>query len=353
MTLVIGAAQSKPAADAKAASGQNAAAEASQELVFPGEEAHLSHIRQLTFGGTNAEAYFSFEGDRLIFQTTRPPYDCDQIFTMNLDGSNQKLVSTGKGKTTCAYFLPGGHRLLYSSTHHHDPSCPPPPDRSRGYLWGIYSTFDVFVCNDDGSDLKQLTNDKGYDAEATIAADGSSIVFTSTRDGDLEIYTMDLDGKNVKRLTHEPGYDGGAFFSPDCKHIVYRGNHPTGEQLKRYQELLKEDLVAPTEVEVWIMDRDGSNKRQVTHNGSANFGPYFHPSGKEIIYSTNFADAKGRNFDLYLVNLDGSGQRQITFNPGYDMFPVLSKDGKQLVFVSSRNSRTPHELNVFVADWRD
>jgi Tol biopolymer transport system component len=328
-----------------------AKAPASQDLVQPGEEGSLKNIRQLTFGGTNAEAYFSFEGDRLVFQSTRPPYECDQIFTMGLDGQNQKLVSTGKGKTTCAYFFPGGRRLLYASTHLHDDQCPPPPDRSKGYLWGVYSSFDIFTCNSDGSDLKPLTTEPGYDAEATIAPDGSSIVFTSTRDGDLELYTMDLDGKNVKRLTHEPGYDGGAFFSPDSKKIVYRANHPEGEELKRYKELLAEDLVAPSKVELFIMDRDGSNKRQITHNGAANFGPYFHPSGKKIIFSSNYEDPKGRNFELYLVDPDGKNQKRITHFDGFDMFPVFSPDGKKLVFISSRNGKSSHELNVFIADW--
>jgi len=326
---------------------------AAQSLVAPGEEGSLKNVRQLTFGGTNAEAYFSFEGDRLVFQSTRPPYECDQIFTMDLSGENQKLVSTGKGKTTCAYFFPGGKRLLYASTHHHDEKCPPPPDRSKGYLWGVYSTFDIFTCNSDGSDLKPLTNQPGYDAEATIAPDGSTIVFTSTRDGDLELYTMDLDGKNVRRLTHEPGYDGGAFFSPDSKKIVYRANHPEGEELERYKKLLAEDLVAPAKVELFIMDRDGSNKQQLTHNGAANFGPYFHPNGNQIIFSSNFEDPKGRNFELYTIGLDGKGQKRITHHEGFDMFPVFSPDGKRIVFVSSRNGRSPHELNVFIADWID
>ncbi|MEW6733062.1 MAG: peptidase M28, partial [Acidobacteriota bacterium] len=252
-------------------------------------EESLANIRQLTFGGENAEAYWSSDGQKLIFQSTSGEHKCDQIFTMNLDGSERKLVSTGKGRTTCSYFFPDGKRILFSSTHSSNPECPPPPDYSQGYVWQINKDYDIYTANPDGSDLKPLSNTPGYDAEATISPDGKKIVFTSMRDGDLDIYVMNADGSNVKRLTKTPGYDGGAFFSPDGKMIVYRAQRPETEaDLKDYQELLKKGLVRPTKLEIFIMNADGSEQRQLTSTGKANFCPYFHPNGRTIIFASNF-----------------------------------------------------------------
>jgi TolB protein len=315
-------------------------------------EKHLHNIKQLTFGGENAEAYFSADGRRLIFQSTRDGRECDQIYTMNIDGSNVRMISNGNGKTTCSYFFPNLSRVLYSSTHLGGTSCPPRPDFSRGYVWAIYPTFDIFVARPNGSELKQLTDSPGYDAEATISTNGKKIVFTSTRDGDLDIYTMDANGKNVRRLTTELGYDGGPFFSADGKQIVYRAHHPQTEKDKAdYVNLLKENLVRPSTLEIWIMNADGSNKRQVTSNGKANFAPYFFPDGKRIIFSSNMHDPKGRDFDLYTINSDGSGVERITFNDTFDGFPMFSPDGKKLVFASNRNAKVRGETNVFIADW--
>jgi TolB protein len=316
------------------------------------EEKHLANIRQLTFGGENAEAYFSADGKKLILQSTRDTLACDQIFTMNIDGSAVKMVSTGKGRTTCSYFLPKGDRIIYSSTHLASPDCPPKPDYSRGYVWAIYPTYDIFSAKADGSDLKNLTNTQGYDAEATIAPNGKRIVFTSTRDGDLDIYTMDLNGKNVKRLTNETGYDGGPFWSYDSQWIVFRAHHPkTEKDVGDYKVLLKENLIRPTTLEIWVMKADGSEKRQITSNGKANFAPYFFPDGKRIIFSSNQHDPKGRDFDLYKVNTDGTGLERITYSPDFDGFPMFSPDGKKIVFASNRNSKTRGETNVFIADW--
>jgi len=322
-------------------------------LVVPGEK-HLRNIRQLTFGGENAEAYFSADDKQLIFQSTREGHECDQIYTMNVDGSNVKLISTGQGRTTCSYFFPNGKRILYSSTHLGAKECPPRPDFSKGYVWAIYPAFDVFTARPDGSRLKRLTNTSGYDAESTITRDGKKIVFTSMRDGDLDIYTMDANGRNVKRLTTELGYDGGPFWSYDGKQIVYRANHPQTEKEKTdYQTLLKSNLIRPTTLDIWVMDADGSNKRQVTRNGKASFAPYFFPDGKRIIFASNMNDPKGRNFDLFTVNVDGTGLEQITFNDTFDGFPMFSGDGKKLVFASNRHGKAQGETNVFIADWVD
>jgi len=325
--------------------------QANDQLGLPGEK-HLRNIKQLTFGGENAEAYFSADGKQLIFQSTRDGRGCDQIYTMNVDGSNVKMISNGEGRNTCSYFFPGGKRVLYSSTHLGDKQCPPRPDYSRGYVWAVYPNFDIFTANPDGSNPKQLTTTPGYDAETTITLDGKKLVFTSMRDGDLDIYSMDADGKNVKRLTNELGYDGGPFWSYDGKQIVYRAHHPKTDDAKaEYTALLKDNLIQPSVLEIWVMNADGSNKHQVTSNGKANFGPYFFPDGKRIIFASNIDDPRGRNFDLYTINVDGSGQERITFSPAFDGFPMFSPDGKKLVFASNRNAKVQGETNVFIADW--
>jgi len=316
-------------------------------------EIHLTNIRQLTSGWVDAEAYFSFDETRLIFQSTRDSFQCDQIFTMNTDGSNVKLVSTGKGRTTCAYFLPGDTQIIYASTHLSADTCPPHPDYSNGYVWAIYPSYDIFSANADGSNLKRLTTTYGYDAEATVSPTGDKIVFTSARDGDLELYTMNLDGSDQKRLTFEEGYDGGAFFSFDGKRIVYRAYHPKKEaERKDYEDLFKQDLVRPTIMEIYVMDSDGSNITQVTHNGKANFSPFFFPDNTRIIFSSNLHDPKGRTFHLYAINSDGTHLERITYAGTFNFFPMFTRDGKRLVFVSNRNAKSPHELNVFIADWK-
>ena len=324
-------------------------------LLVPGEK-HLRNLKQLSFAGENAEPYFSSDGKQLIFQSTRDGHQCDQIYTMNADGSNVRLISKGEGRTTCSYFFPNGRRILYSSTHLGGKECPLRPDFSKGYVWAVYPTFDIFTARPDGSDLKQLTNTPGYDAETTITRDGKHLVFTSMRDGDLDVYTMDGNGRNVRRLTNELGYDGGPFWSYDGKQIVYRAYHPQTEKEKSdYLGLLKQNLIRirPTTLEIWVMNADGSNKRQVTHNGKANFGPYFFPDGRRVIFASNMDDPRGRNFDLYKINIDGTGLERITFNDTFDGFPMFPPDGKKLVFASNRNAAKPGDTNVFIADWID
>jgi Tol biopolymer transport system component len=310
------------------------------DLALP-QEKHLRNIRQLTFGGENAEAYFSGDGKKLTFQSTRAGHECDQIYTMNIDGSDVRMVSTGDGRTTCSYFLPGDKRILYSSTHLGAKQCPPRPDFSQGYVWAVYDTFDIFTANADGSAIKQLTKTPGYDAETTIS-----------RKGKLDVYTMDANGGNVKRLTNELGYDGGPFWSYDGKQIVYRAYHPQTEKEKSdYVTLLKQNLIRPTVLDIWVMNADGSNKRQVTHLNKASFAPYFFPDGKRIIFSSNNADPKGRDFDLYVIKTDGTGLERITYNDTFDGFPMFSPDGRKLVFASNRNATTRGDTNIFIADW--
>ena len=314
-------------------------------------EKHLANIKQLTFGGENAEAYFSADGSHLIFQSTRADNPCDQIYTIKVDGTDERRVSTGTGRTTCGYYYPGGKMILYASTHEASKECPPKPSYSRGYVWPIYDGYDIYSANADGSGLKPLTRTTGYDAEATIAPDGL-IVFTSVRDGDMEIYSMKADGSDVKRLTNRPGPDGGPFFSWDGKQVAFRGRMlGAGQELDEYKSLLKEGLWRPTSLELFVMNRDGSNQRQVTKLGGANFAPSWHPDGKRLIFASNHEDPKGRNFDLYLVNLDGTGLERVSFNDTFDGFPMFSPDGKKLVFASNRNAKTEGETNVFIADW--
>jgi TolB protein len=316
-------------------------------------EKHLTNIKQLTFGGENAEAYFSSDGTRLVFQATRPGYPCDQIYSIKADGTDERRISNGTGRTTCGYYYPGGKHLLYASTHEASKECPPRPSYARGYVWPIHEGYEIYRANADGSGATPITRSPGYDAEATIAPDGL-IVFTSVRDGDMEIYSMQADGSNVRRLTNRPGPDGGPFFSFDGKRFAFRGRSlQPGAELDEYRALLKEGLWRPTSLELFVMDRDGSNLRQVTKIGGANFAPSWHPDGKRLIFASNIHDPKQRNFDLYLVNLDGTGLEQITFNETFDGFPMFSPDGRKLVFASNRNAKSEGETNVFIADWVD
>jgi len=317
-------------------------------------EVHLGRLTMLTNGAENAEAYWSGDGTRLVLQSNRPPFACDQIYVQPAAGGPAELVSTGLGRTTCAYFAGDGDRyIIYATTHLADPACPPPADLSQGYVWAIHAEYDIVRLDTQTGELVQLTETPGYDAEATVAPDGRTIVFTSARDGDLDIYTMNLDGGDVRRLTDTPGYDGGPFFSPDGTRICYRAHHPEDEDLADYQRLLANHLVRPGRLEIWIMNANGTGQRPVTALGCASFAPFFHPSGRSIIFSSNHPDLRGREFDLWLVGLDGSGLERVTFSEGFDGFPMFSPDGKRLAFGSNRHNGKPGETNVFVAQWRD
>ena len=317
-------------------------------------ERRLGSLRRLTSGGQNAEAYWDAAGTRLIFQSTRPPFDCDQMFTMNADGSGQRLLSSGSGRTTCGFFFPDGRRVIYASTHAAGAACPSPPDRSQGYVWPLYAGWDIYAADADGDNLVRLTDNQTYDAECAISPDGRRIVFTSLREGDLDLYVMDADGSNVRRLTDTPGYDGGAFFSWAGRFIVFRASRPAGrEELDEYRALLARGLVRPRQLDIYLMNADGTGLRRVTQLAGANFAPFMHPNGRQIIFSSNLHDASGRSFALYLVNVDGSGLERVTFGEGFTSFPMFTRDGKRLAFCSSRGAAAPRDLDVFVADWDD
>ena len=316
----------------------------------PGER-HLANIRQLTFGGNNAEAYFSRSGRQLIFQRQeKVDQGCDQEYIINVDGTGLRRISNGWGRTTCGFFYANDQRVLYSSTFKASHECPPVPDKSHGYVWPI-GQLEIYTSKPDGSDLRPLTDNGFYNAEATVSWDGKKIIFTSTRDGDIELYTMNIDGSDVRRITNRVGYDGGAWFSPDGRYIVWRAGYPrTAADTADYLDLLSKHLVRPARVEVWVANADGSNPHQVTSLGGANFAPVFTPDSRKIIFSSNYENPRSGAFDLYLINPDGTGLEKVTTHPDFDSFPMFSYDGKHLVWASNRNG-TNSETNLFVADW--
>ena len=318
-----------------------------------GQSTHLSNMKQLTKGGQNAEAYWSPDGSKLIFQSTRDGNACDQIYMMNADGSNQHMVSTGKGVTTCGYFLPDGKHFVYASTHEAGPACPAPADRSKGYVWAVYPGFDVYLADETGKIEKKLTNAPGYDAEATVNWAKKQILYTSLSSGDLDLWSMKLDGSDKKRVTNSEGYDGGPVYSRDGSKMVWRAFHPdTQEKRTTYRDLLKENLTAPMKMELWVANGDGSNKKQITDFGCASFAPTFTPDGKKILFGSNKHACDSRRFELYMINLDGSGLEQVTDFGGFTSFPEFSPDGKKIVFNTDYQSTGNYEFNVFTADWR-
>jgi len=337
-------------------------AAAQDSLLFSGE-GHFRNIRQLTFGGDNAEAYFSYDGKYLIFQKTsiKENLPCDQIFVGRIPQSQTehfepKLVSTGKGRTTCAFFYPDGKHILYASTHEGGETCPPVPDRSKygnRYLWPVYASFDIFKADTNGTIISKLTKTEGYDAEATISPKGDRIVFTSMRDGDLELYSMDLEGRDVKRLTNTPGYDGGAWFNEDGSKIIWRASRPgTEEEMNDYKSLLAQGLVAPTVMEVWMANADGSDARQITELGKANWAPNFIPGSRQIVFCSNHEYARGFPFNMYLKEPGREGLEKISRDKGFDAFPMFSQDGRKIVFCSNRNNGGGRDTNIFIADWQ-
>ena len=341
---------------------QNKTAPAKDQLIFEGEK-HFKNIRQLTFGGDNAEAYFSADGKAISFQRTAAEagVPCDQIFYGVLPKSKKdkfeyKLVSTGKGRTTCAYVMPDGKHVQYASTHLGSPDCPPVPDRKvlKKYVWPIYDSYDMFVADLNGNVVKQLTNEPGYDGEGVVSPKGDKIIFTSMRNGDLDLYLMDIDGGNVKQITTELGCDGGAWFSPDGSKIVWRASRPkTEEDVTAYKELLQQGLVMPTQMEVFVANADGSDAKQITNLGQANWAPNFTPDGKHIIFASNHEYKQGFPFNIYMVDIEGKNLKKISRDGGFDAFPMFSPDGKKLIFSSNRNNGGTNDTNIFICDWVD
>ena len=342
--------------------GEKKVSEINDDNLTYKKEKHFKNLRQLTFGGDNAEAYWSFDDKSLVFQSTNPEWgvECDQIYIMDpftdkKPGDKSKIVSTGKGRTTCSYYLPGNKSIVYSSTHKGDAACPHVPERTGGkYVWPIYSDFEIYTADLDGNILSQLTDSPGYDAEPTVSPKGDLIVFTSIRSGDLELYTMKIDGSDVKQVTSGLGYDGGAFFSPDGTKLIFRSSRPkTPEAIKEYKDLLKIGQVQPTEMELYVCNVDGSDLKKITDLGNANWAPFFHPSGEKVIFSSNHNSKRGFPFNLFMVNLDGTGLEQISYDDTFDSFPMFSHDGKYLVFSSNRNNGGTRDTNLFLAEWVD
>ncbi len=332
----------------------------SDSLIYP-EEVHFKSLQQITFGGDNAEAYWSFDDKKIIFQSNNTNWglECDQMFLMNVgetfENTTPPMVSTGMGRTTCSYFLPDNKHIIYASTHLVDKECPEVPLRKNGkYVWPVYDSFDIFVADLEGNITQQLTHETGYDAEPTISPKGDKIVFTSMRSGDLELYTMNLDGSDVTQITDYLGYDGGAFFSPDGSKIIFRASRPeTEEEIAEYKELLSQGLVQPTEMELFICDANGDNLKQLTYLGNANWSPFFHPSGEKILFSSNYESERGFPFNLYLIDIDGKNLERVTHGETFDAFPVFSNDGKKLVFSSNRNNGGTRDTNLFIAEWEN
>ncbi len=352
--LAAAASPQHPASPPSVPSARAGGAVLAGPAVIHPDERHFRNLRQLTSGGQNAEGYWGPDGKHIVYQGMNEAEGvaCDQEYVLDLATGQSRRVSNGKGRVTCGYLYDGGRRVLYATTSLAGPACPPPPDYSKGYVWPMYEGYDIVTHALDGSGFRRLTDAPGYDAEGTLSPDDKTIVFTSVRDGDLEIYTMSIDGSNVRRLTREPGYDGGAFFSHDGRRIVYRRDaHPDEASLARYQELLAQHLYRPGILEIWVMDADGGNKRQVTKLGAASFAPYFHPDDHRIIFASNYPDPRGRNFDLWMIRDDGTGLEHVTTEPTFDGFPMFSPDGRQLVFASNRGGKVPGETNLFVVDW--
>jgi len=322
------------------------------DRTFEGES-HLKEVRQLTFGGENAEPYFSPDGRKIIFQATTPQGGCDQQFVLDLATGETKRVSSGKGRVTCGYFdWPEADRIIYATTEGGGGACPAPPDMSQGYVWALFNSYEIVQAKPDGSGTNPFIASPGYDAEMTWCHRGGRAIFTSDRDGDLELYTVDETGGNVKRITHAEGYDGGAFFSPDCSEITWRASRPAGTELEQYRDLLKKGLIRPSKLEIFVMRADGKDVRQLTSNGAANFCPTFTADGSRILYASNVGPSR-REFDLYLVDKKGGDPEKVTTAPGFDGFPHFSADGRWLVWSSNRADPASRDTNLFIARWED
>jgi TolB protein len=390
------------------------------QIIFKGEEKFLSNVKQLTFSGENAEAYFSKDERYITFQSKgeggiyliieknylnklqmnlnemkaydfvlknlgnnklmifikgiydtfgilkdikyekifiKNYYECDQIFLMDTNGFVFKQISKG-GANTCSWFL-NDSLILFSSTIKQGKECPKNlyADEyiKRGiYVWKLFN-YDLFVYNLKNDSTYELYSSDYYDAEGE-GNFSDSIVFTSSKDNDLELYLLSLKNKKIiKRITKFLSYDGGAMFSPSGRYIVFRAKHLKDTlEIKEYKELLSKGLVKPDEVELFIYDLEKDSFWQITKSpkGVSNFAPYFHPSEKFIIFSSNLHAPNSFNFELYKIDIDGKNLERITYSNGFNSFPMFSKDGKKIIWTSNRNGKTRRDFNIFIADFK-
>ncbi len=348
-----------------------------QDYLILKQEIHFKNIVQLTFGGNNAEGYFSRDDSFITFQSDSKKLQqragiqkqkyCDQIFLLKLNQFNfnsifhrdYELISNGKGITTCSFFI-DKDKILFASTHHNLNECPDIIRFYEGkYVWQLHD-YDIYIADIHKKEIKKLISSPGYDAEATVSSDGRYIVYTSNKSGDLELWRYDIKTGKEIQLTHELGYDGGAFFSIDSQKIVWRASRPkTKEEIQNYKKLLQKNLVQPTSLNIFIMNWDGSNKKQITNLPGANWSPYFYPDGNKIIFSSNHHTLHkgGKIFNLFMINIDGSNIEQITFGDEFESFPFFSyykHNGHYwLLFASNRNNKEKGETNLFIANWID
>ena len=324
-------------------------------------EVHLKNIKRLTFGGQNAEAYFSPDGKYITFQSNRDSLPCDQIFIMDTTGKILRMVSTGEGRTTCSFFLDNDH-IMFASTHETmGPECPENPlvyqimKKEKRYVWPLYN-YDLYIRDLRTNELKKLFGSPAYEAELEGPSPDGKIVFTSAKDGDLELYILDPPYTGEpRRLTFTPGYDGGSFFSKSGRYIVYRADHiKDSTELKKYREYLQKGLLLAGHLEIYVYDLQTDSTWQVTHTPKevTNFAPFMTPDEKRIIFVSNL-DAPGTwEFQLYIIDIDGKNLERVTYMGTFNSFPMFSPDGKKLLFVSNRGTKKPRNYDVYIADWQ-
>jgi Tol biopolymer transport system component len=327
----------------------------SPELLTELESRYLSNVRQVTDRFERAgEGYFSPDGQTIIYQAIPPGYPFYQIYTQSLQGNLIKLISTGRGRTTCSYFSPDGKRVLFASSHL-DPNLTETEEAERArqaelarrgerprYVWDFDPYMDIFEADLSGRILRRLTDTPGYDAEGAYSADGQWIAFCSMRDGDPDIYVMRSDGTDVRQLTNAPGYDGGPFISPDGKWIVFRSDRKKADYLQ-----------------IYVISFDGKYEKALTDNEGVNWGPYWHPREPYLIWSSadhSRPDVRP-NYDLWLARYHVTNGEfvidpplRITDHPAADVLPVFSPDGRQLLWTSTRTKDRSSQL--FLADFR-
>lgn len=330
--------------------GVGAADDAS--LVTEHEETFLANVRQVTFGLPRAgEGYFSPDGTTIVYQAFPIGYPFYQIYVQRLDERIPRLLSTGRGRTTCAYFSPKGDQILFASSHT-DPDIEQTEKKGREeaaqggrrrYQWEFDPQMELYLINFDGTGLKRLTDSPGYDAEGSFSPDGSQVVFTSTRDGDPDLYVMRSDGTGVRQLTNAPGYDGGPFFSPDGRWVIFRSDRA------------KKDML-----QLFAISADGKIEVQLTDNlDQVNWCPYFHPSGKYIIWAgADYGQGPQKaNFDLWTMEIEmtsdsfrGGKTTRITDHKAADVLPVFSPDGRKMMWTSNRTPDGTSQL--WIGDWK-